>query len=56
MIENYGQRYVAKLIETLKEVPVSAIREYVRNLLIDFVVLFGQESQLWFQEALSPVF
>ena len=54
--ENYGKNYIVKLIKTIKGIPVSSVREYIIDILLAFVVSFPAESQVWYQEALTPVF
>jgi hypothetical protein len=54
--ENFGKNYIIKLIRTVEKVPVSSIREYIIDILLVFVESFPKESQIWFQEALTPVF
>ena len=53
--ENYGKNYIVKLIKTIKGIPVSSVREYIIDILLAFVESFPAESQLWYQEALTPV-
>lgn len=45
-----------KLVKTIENIPVQAVREYIRDVLTEIIKSFHQESQIWFQEVFSQVF
>lgn len=55
IITNFGQKIVLKLVKTIENIPVSSVREYIRDVLVETSRSFNQESQIWFKEALYPV-